>query len=100
MATKGDTVSALDDAIIKAIDQAPLVELAAGDDWIQIDPISNRFRWRQHREAAWGGWTKCWRSDLDEIHATADQSTVRLVPRAEADDWRRRPGFPCHERTT
>ena len=90
-------MSALDDALGRCLAEAPIVELAAGDDWIQIDPVSQRFRWRHHRAASWSGWTKYWRSDLDEIHATADQSTVRIVPRVETDNWRSRPAFPCHK---
>lgn len=90
-------MSALDDALTRCLAEAPIVELAAGEDWVQIDPVGNRYRWRHHRATSWSEWTKYWRSDLDEIHATADQSTVRMVPRAEADDWRSRPGFPCHK---
>lgn len=94
-------MSALDDALTRCLDSVPIVEFAADADWFQIDPVgTRRWRWRHHRAPGWSGWVRCTRSDLDEIHATADQSTVRLVPRAEADDWRSRPGFPCHERTT
>ena len=91
-------MSAIDEAIAKAIDQTPVIEFAHGCDWVQIAPFGDqRYRWRHHRAAGWAMWEKCTRARLAELNESADQSTVRLIPRAEADDWRSRPGFPCHK---
>lgn len=90
-------MSALRDAIIKVCATMPVIEFAQGDDWIQVDPVEDRWRWRHHKSIDWNGWASGFFNDEG---AALDESTIRIVPRAEADDWRSRPAFPCHQLTT
>ena len=91
-------MSALQDAIDKVRAASPVIEFACGQDWWQVDPVHNRWRWRHHRSGNWAGWYPPGRSGFRSIDGIAgyDESTIRIVPRAEADDWRSRPAFPCH----
>ena len=87
----------LQDAIDKIRVESPIIEFAAGDDWGQVDPVNRGWRWRHHRSVNWAGWQHIdIYESIEKKFAWLDESTIRIVPRAEADDWRSRPAFPCH----
>lgn len=82
-------MSAFRDAYKTIADQCPVIEFFLDGDLMQYDPCARSIRWvLRHPDEQWGQW----RSDttLRLIDEEVDQSTVRIVPRAEADDWRRR----------
>jgi len=89
----------LQDAIARIRAGVPVIEFALSVDWWQLDVTNNMMRWRHHRSSNWAGWRMHRVAERRQIIDNADQSTVRIVPRAEADDWRSRPGFPCHQET-
>lgn len=93
-------MSALRDAIDKARSEMPIIEFTIGtEDWWQFDPMNTMLRWRHHRASNWSKWRMYPSTERFSILSDdrVDQSTVRTVPRSEADGWRSRPGFPCHQ---
>lgn len=99
-------MSDIANAITEARSCIPFVEFARCEEWIQIDPMPSswwphyRYRRRHYRAHEWSQWQTCSYEQLIELEYSAVQSTVRLVSRDAADDWRARPGFACHSEVT
>jgi hypothetical protein len=73
----------------------PVIEFAIGVDWWQFDAANDMTRCRHHRAPGWGQWSLL--PSIRRLFYRVEPSTIRIVPRAEADDWWSRPGFPCHQ---
>lgn len=81
-------MSALQDAIDRVTSEVPIVEFACGNDWLQVDPLNKAFRWRPSQ----ADWEKWFPLKAVGIAKYLKIRSIRVVPRAEADDWRSRYG--------
>ena len=87
-------MSALEDVVARVREDIPIIEFAYGPDWWQFDIPTNLMRWRMPLAPGWSRWNRAKRFIFEK---SFNESVIRLVPRGEADNWRLRPGFHCHE---